>query len=122
VLALLLAAVGRYAVLSQLVAQRAQEFGVRAALGARSWDIIRAVGIQGGVPTMAGLAIGVACAIAFERVLANLMYGVTASDPMTLAGVALVLFATASLAISFPRGRRRRSIRSSRFGRTELST
>jgi len=102
VLALLLAAVGLYAVLSQLVAQRAQEFGVRVALGARSWDIIRLVGIQGGVPTMAGLAIGVACAIAFERVLASLLYGVTASDPTTLAGVALVLFAMASLAMFIP--------------------
>jgi putative ABC transport system permease protein len=102
VLALLLAAVGLYAVLSQLVAQRTQEFGVRVALGARAWDIIRLVGIQGGVPTMAGLAIGVACAIAFERVLAGLLYGVTASDPMTLAGVALVLFAMAWVAMFIP--------------------
>jgi putative ABC transport system permease protein len=102
VLALLLAVVGLYAVLSQLVAQRAQEFGVRVALGARSWDIVRLVGIQGGVPTLAGLAIGVACVIAFERVLASLLYGVTASDPKTLAGVALVLFAMASLAMFVP--------------------
>jgi putative ABC transport system permease protein len=102
VLALLLAVVGLYAVLSQLVAQRTQEFGVRVALGARAWDIIRLVGIQGGVPTIAGLAIGVACAIAFERVLASLLYGVTASDPMTLAGVALVLFAMASVAMFIP--------------------
>jgi predicted permease len=102
VLALLLAAVGLYAVLSQLVAQRTQEFGVRVALGARSWDIVRLVSIQGGVPTTAGLAIGVACAIAFERALASLLYGVTASDPMTLAGVGLVLFAMASLAMFIP--------------------
>jgi predicted lysophospholipase L1 biosynthesis ABC-type transport system permease subunit len=101
-IALLLAVVGLYAVLSQLVAQRTHEFGVRVALGARSWDIVRLVGIQGGLPTVAGLVIGVVCAIALERFLASLLYGVTATDPMTLATVGLVLLAVASIAMVAP--------------------
>jgi ABC-type antimicrobial peptide transport system permease subunit len=102
VLALLLAVVGLYAVLSQLVAQRTQEFGLRVALGASSWDIVRLVSVQGGVPTLTGLATGVLCAIVFERWLARLLYGASATDPMTLAGVGLIMLAMAAVAMLIP--------------------
>jgi putative ABC transport system permease protein len=101
-IALLLAAVGLYAVLSQIVTERTPEFGVRMALGARTADIVRLVAVQGGTPTAAGLVAGIAAAIAIARLLSGLLFGVNAADPWSIAGVALVLLVTAAAAMYIP--------------------
>jgi putative ABC transport system permease protein len=101
-IALLLAAVGLYAVLSQVVAARTQEFGVRMALGARTADIVRLVAVQGGTPTLVGLAAGIAAAMAIARILSGLLFGVGAADPSAIAAVALVLVVTAAAAMYIP--------------------
>lgn len=101
-LALLLAAVGLYGVLSQLITQRTQEFGVRMALGAQKRDILALVIRQGMMLTVAGLAAGIAVTLLLTRFLSSLLYGVTATDPWTLAGVSLLLMAIAVLAVSVP--------------------
>jgi putative ABC transport system permease protein len=103
--ALALAAVGLYAVLAQLVAQRTHEFGVRMALGARSLDIAALVGVQGGAPTLAGLTSGIAAALALERVLSSLLYGAGAADAIAIGAVASVLLLTAAIAIAVPAAR-----------------
>jgi predicted permease len=100
--ALLLAFVGLYAVLSQLVAQRTHEFGVRVALGASAGDIARLVGLQGGVPTIIGLATGMSSVFAFERFMSSLLYGVKAVDPATLASIGALLLMLAGLAMLVP--------------------
>jgi predicted permease len=107
--ALLLAFVGLYAVLSQLVAQRTHEFGVRLALGASSRHIARLVGVQGGVPTVIGLAIGMSSALAFERSMSSLLYGVKAVDPTTLGSIGALLL-TLALAAMFIPARRATSV------------
>ncbi|PYR10016.1 MAG: hypothetical protein DMF99_13305 [Acidobacteria bacterium] len=99
---LLLAFVGLYAVLCQLVAQRTHEFGVRLALGASSRHIARLVGVQGGVPTVIGLAVGMSSALAFERFMSSLLYGVKAVDPMTLGSIGALLLTLASVAMFIP--------------------
>jgi predicted permease len=103
--ALALAAVGLYAVLAQLVAQRTHEFGVRMALGARTLDIFALVGRQGGVPTIAGLVSGIAAALALERALSSLIYGAGAADGVAIVAVAIVLLVTAAVAIAVPAAR-----------------
>jgi len=100
--ALLLAAVGLHGVLSQLVSQRVPEFGLRRAVGAQTRDLLWLVARQGGVPVLAGLALGVASTFAFSRVLSTLLYGIQPADPHTLAAVSLLLLAAASLAILLP--------------------
>ncbi|HMF95304.1 MAG TPA: ABC transporter permease [Vicinamibacterales bacterium] len=101
-IALLLAAVGLYAVLSQVVTERTAEFGLRMALGARTTDIARLVAVQGGIPTAIGLVSGVAAAMAIARVLSGLLFGVSAADPWSIAGVALVLGVAAAAAMYVP--------------------
>ena len=91
VTALLLAALGIYGVMTYLVSQRKQEFGVRLALGAESGNIVRLVLGPALVLTLAGVAIGLGAALAASRLLSALIYGVSASDPVTLGGVALLL-------------------------------
>lgn len=100
--ALLLAAVGLYGVLSQLIAQRTQEFGVRTALGAQRRDILVLVIRQGVLLTLVGLSAGILVALSLTRLLSSLLYGVTATDPWTLAGVSLLLIAVATLAVFLP--------------------
>ena len=101
-IALALAAVGLFAVLSQIVTERTPEFGVRMALGARAADIVRLVAVQGAMPTAVGVVAGVAAAIAVARVLSGLLFGVGAADPSAIGGVALVLLVTAAVAIYLP--------------------
>jgi ABC-type antimicrobial peptide transport system permease subunit len=101
-LALLLAAVGLYGVLSQLIAQRTQEFGVRIALGAQKRNILALVIRQGMILTVAGLAAGFAVSLSLTRLLSSLLYGVTATDPWTLVCVSVLLLAVALLAVSVP--------------------
>jgi predicted permease len=101
-IALILASLGIYAVLSYAVAQRTQEIGVRMALGAQQRDVLRMVLGQGLALTFVGVAFGVAGALALARVLSTLLYGTSAADPLTFAAVAATLSAVALLACYVP--------------------
>jgi predicted permease len=105
VLALLLASVGIYGVISYSMTQRVRELGIRMALGAVQRDVLRMVLGQGLRLAMAGVGIGVAGALILTRVLAtfsHLLYGVRAADPLTFLAVSLVLLGTALLACYVP--------------------
>ncbi len=102
VLALALACVGLYGVLSLGVAQRTNEMGVRAALGARPADIYRLVVGQGIRLAAIGLALGIVTALGTTRFMASLIYDVKPTDPLTLAGVSVVLIGVALLASWVP--------------------
>jgi len=101
-LALLLAGIGIYGVLSYTVRQRVQEIGIRMALGAASGDVVRMVLIEGLKPTLAGLALGVAGAAALGRVLTSLVFGVTPRDATTFGVVSMVVLAVGLLACLVP--------------------
>jgi putative ABC transport system permease protein len=90
-LALLLAAIGIYSVLSYSVKRRVREIGIRMALGAQVRDVLRLILIEGMRPTLIGVAIGLAGALALGRVLSNLIYGVKPTDPITFGAVSLML-------------------------------
>jgi ABC-type antimicrobial peptide transport system permease subunit len=102
VLALLLAAVGLYGVLSQLVAQRTRDLGVRIALGASHGDIVRLVLRQGLQLAAVGAVIGVVAAAIAARGIASVLYGVSAHDPLTMAAVTLLLLGIAAVACYVP--------------------
>ena len=90
-LALLLASIGIYGVLSYLVAQRTQEIGVRMALGARHVDVLRLVLVDGARMMMVGVAIGVLAALGLTHWMSSMLFGVTPTDPLTFVAVAAVL-------------------------------
>jgi putative ABC transport system permease protein len=100
--ALLLAAVGLYAVMSYAVAQRRHEIGIRLALGAQGRDILRLVLSQGLVLTLVGLAVGLVFALLMTRAMESILYDVSATDPLVFGGVAFVLAAAALLACYIP--------------------
>ena len=100
--ALLLAAVGIYSILSYIVRGRSREIGIRTALGARTADILRLVIVEGMSPALVGIAVGTIAALASARVMAALVFGVSASDPLTLAAVAATLALIALLASLVP--------------------
>ncbi|HEX7241058.1 MAG TPA: ADOP family duplicated permease, partial [Longimicrobiaceae bacterium] len=99
---LLLAAVGLYGILAHGVAQRRREIGVRIALGARAGDVLRMVVRSGLALTAVGIAVGLAAALALTRLLSGMLYGVTATDPVTFAAVPLLLLGVALLASYLP--------------------
>ena len=101
-LALVLACVGLYGVISYSVAQRTHEIGVRVALGAQPVDVLRLVIRQGMMLTFAGLVIGIAAGLAATRVLSDMLYGVTTTDPLTFAGVPAFLLLVAFVACYIP--------------------
>ena len=98
--ALLLAAVGLYGVMAYSVAQRTNEIGIRMALGALSRDVLRLVLGQAAKLAMMGVVVGIAAALALTRLMSTLLFGVSATDPTTFAGVALLL-AVVALAASY---------------------
>jgi putative ABC transport system permease protein len=101
-LALVLAAVGIFGVISYSVAQRTQELGIRRALGADSWSVMRLVLAQGLGLAGIGLAIGLAGAFAVTRMLESLLFGVTSTDPLTFVAVGATLIMVAALASYLP--------------------
>jgi hypothetical protein len=101
-LALLLAAVGTYGILSYIVAERRQEIGIRMALGASRSTVLAMVMRQGLVLTGAGLLAGFAASVILNRALATLLFNVTPTDPMTLAAVGGIITAVAVVAVLVP--------------------
>jgi len=97
--ALVLASIGIYSVLSYIVRGRSREIGIRTALGARTGDVVRLVLFEGMVPALVGILAGAVVAFASARLLEKLVFGVSATDPLTLAAVAGTL-ATVALAAS----------------------
>jgi putative ABC transport system permease protein len=100
--ALLLATAGVFGVMAYSVSRRTREFGVRVALGATSGDVLRMVLEQGMRTILIGVAIGIAGSLALTQTVSSLLFGVTATDPLTFAGVTLLLIAVALLACYIP--------------------
>jgi putative ABC transport system permease protein len=100
--ALLLVAVGIYSVLSYIVRGRSREIGIRTALGARATDVLRMVIVEGMSPALVGIVAGTIAAVASARIMKTLVFGVTASDPLTLAAVAATLALVALTASLVP--------------------
>ena len=102
IIALLLATAGIFGVMAYSVSRRTREIGVRVALGARSRDVLTMILAQGLRTILIGLAIGLAGALALTRTMASLLFGVTATDPLTFAVVIALLVAAALLACYIP--------------------
>ncbi|MDT7603528.1 MAG: hypothetical protein QOF61_1525 [Acidobacteriota bacterium] len=102
VLALVLAGIGIYGVMSYVVAGRTREIGLRMALGANRRNVLRLIVGQGMTLALIGLGIGLVVAFAAARLLTSLLYGVSPADPVTFAGVGLLLAAVAFLACYIP--------------------
>jgi putative ABC transport system permease protein len=105
VLALMLAAIGIYGVMSYSVAQRAREIGIRLALGAQAEQVRWLMSKQGLRLALAGLAFGLVGAMAVTRALQSLLFGVEAAEPVTLASVSVILVAVTLLATYVPAAR-----------------
>jgi putative ABC transport system permease protein len=101
-LALLLASIGIYGVLSYMVGQRSKEIGVRMALGAQKFDVLRMVLKDGARMTLTGIVLGVIGALALTRLMGTMLYGVRPTDPLTFVSVAALLGGIAMLACYVP--------------------
>jgi putative ABC transport system permease protein len=101
-LALALAAVGIYGVTSYSVTQRTHEIGIRIALGAGRFDVLKVIGGKGLLPAMAGVAVGAVAALGLTRFLTGILYGVRPTELLTYTAVAALLIAVAALASFFP--------------------
>ena len=97
-MALILAVTGLHGLISYSVVQRTREIGIRMALGAQASDVLKMVLRQGLAAVMAGIVIGIVAALALTRLMASLLYGVTPTDALTFASVALILTAVAIFA------------------------
>jgi putative ABC transport system permease protein len=100
--ALILAAIGIYGVMAYNVAQRTREIGIRMAMGARRSDVLRLVLTQSILPAATGVFLGLSVALALTRLMASLLFGLTATDPATFAAVALLLILVALAATYMP--------------------
>lgn len=101
-LALLLACVGIYGVIAHLVGERTQEFAIRTALGAERWDVLRTVLRDGARMALAGVAIGLGAALVLTRFMTNMLFGISAHDPATVAAVVGLLMLVAFAACYIP--------------------
>jgi ABC-type antimicrobial peptide transport system permease subunit len=101
-LALIMAAIGIYGVVSYGVSERTQEIGIRMALGARKKDVVRMVLRRAFILTLAGIGIGAAASVGLTRLIAQLLFGVTPTDPVTFAAVAMLLAGVALAASYLP--------------------
>lgn len=108
-LALLLACIGLYGVLSYTVSQRTSELGIRMALGAQRGNVLWLILREALTVTIIGAAVGLATALAATKVLASMLFGLTARDPITLIGAAIILLAVATLAATLPAWRASRT-------------
>ena len=102
VLAVALAAVGLYGVISYAVTQRTHELGIRTALGAKRTDVFTLIVRRGLVLALLGVAIGIPAAVAVSRLIASRLFGVTPTDPATFAAASVVFVGIALLACSIP--------------------
>jgi ABC-type antimicrobial peptide transport system permease subunit len=98
--AMILAAVGIYGIMSYIVAQRTHEIGIRMALGARAKDILILVVRQGMALTAIGLGLGLIATLALTRIITTLLYGVSPTDPLILVAISALLAVVAFLACS----------------------
>lgn len=101
-IALLLAAVGLYGVMSQMVIERCREIGVRMALGAQAGDVLRMILRQGSLPVAGGLAAGIIAALGLTSLMKSLLFGVKPTDPLTFLSVAALLTMVALAATYLP--------------------
>ncbi|MBO0800714.1 MAG: FtsX-like permease family protein, partial [Blastocatellia bacterium] len=97
-LAMLISAIGLFGVMSCAVSQRTQEIGIRIAVGARPWNILRLITAEGLKLTLMGLALGLAAAFMLTRALSPFLYGISAVDPLTFVSISLLLSCVAMLA------------------------
>ncbi|HVG31968.1 MAG TPA: ABC transporter permease [Pyrinomonadaceae bacterium] len=102
VVALVMAALGIYGVMAYSVSQRTHEIGIRMALGAQRGDVLKMIVGQGMILTLMGIGIGLAASFGLTRLMRSLLYGVTATDPLTYIAVALVLGTVALMASLIP--------------------
>ena len=108
-LALVIAAIGIYGVMAYIVAQRTGEIGIRMALGAQARDIVRLVLGQAAAMVVVGIGVGLAGAFGMTRLMANLLFGVSATDGVTFAAVSILLGIVALLASYVPARRATRA-------------